>query len=474
MKRLPLPAIMALVLPVGGGACSGAPPPEPQPTPTPTSSPSVTAPGPREVLAGASIGDPTSGPPAHEAKVVYVGPRDVKAVALTFDTGVYSAHMPEVLDILKEHGKLATFGITGEWAARNPDLLKRIIAEGHAIVNHSWSHTSFTGEDTETPPLSDEQIRDELRRTEDKIREISGVSSKPYFRPPYGDYDSRVNKIAFEEGYEYDVLWYVDAMGWDGRSSRHVVNVTLANAFNGAVFLYHTDNPYEYKALEEIIAGLNERDLEMVTIPQLLGKEPTPTPTPTPRPNPSTAEALPPPLPPPPLPLVSELPPLPDPVPLPTPTPSPVITRLAFDDFESGDGSGGAGWLGPWQPSGSYAISGDAPHAGAWQLDLSLGGAVSRVTNLAGHQDVHLRFWARLSPSNAWSRAFVTVDSRGDGWDLIWQFRDGDGDGVYRRYDIDLSGIEIAHDLTVTFYGVLNPFADRWHVDDVELVTMSP
>src|SRR4030067_1185130 len=116
------------------------------------------------VRGGAPIGDPTSGPPAHEAKVVYVGPRDVKAVALTFDTGIYSAHMPEVLDILKGHGKRATFGVTGEWAATNPDLLKRIIAEGHAIVNPSWSHASFTGEDTETPPLRDKQVRDEVRR----------------------------------------------------------------------------------------------------------------------------------------------------------------------------------------------------------------------------------------------------------------------------------------------------------------------
>ena len=64
------------------------------------------------------------------------------------------------------------------------------------------------------------QIRDELRRTEDKIQEIAGVSTKPYFRPPYGDYDSRVDRIAFEEGYEYNVLWYVDGLGWEGRSTK--------------------------------------------------------------------------------------------------------------------------------------------------------------------------------------------------------------------------------------------------------------
>jgi peptidoglycan/xylan/chitin deacetylase (PgdA/CDA1 family) len=50
-----------------------------------------------------------------------------------------------VADILKGMGVRATFGVTGEWAATNPDLLKRIVAEGHALVNHSWSHSSFTG-----------------------------------------------------------------------------------------------------------------------------------------------------------------------------------------------------------------------------------------------------------------------------------------------------------------------------------------
>ena len=129
MTRRLMLAVVALVLTVAVLACSGASPAEPKPSPTPTPTPAVAAAGPREVQAGAPIGDQTSGRPAHEAKVVYVGPADVKAVALTFDTGVYSAHMPEVLDILKEHGKLATFGVTGEWAATNPDLLKRIIAE---------------------------------------------------------------------------------------------------------------------------------------------------------------------------------------------------------------------------------------------------------------------------------------------------------------------------------------------------------
>src|SRR3972149_4117968 len=107
-----------------------------------------------------------------------------------------AGHPGAILDTLKKHKVRGTFGVTGEWAAANPDLLKRIVKERHALLNHSWSHGSFTGGDTQTPPLTDKQVRSELERTAAKIKEIAGVNMQPYFRPPYGDYDRRVNKIA--------------------------------------------------------------------------------------------------------------------------------------------------------------------------------------------------------------------------------------------------------------------------------------
>jgi peptidoglycan/xylan/chitin deacetylase (PgdA/CDA1 family) len=342
MKRLSLWAgVGALALAaIIYTACSGASSQEPTATPARLGAAAPPATASPQVEAGVPIGDPTSEPPKPEAEVIYIGPRDVPAVALTFDVGVQAKHVPEILDVLKEHGKPATFGITGEWAVTNPDLLKRIVEEGHAVINHSWSHPSFTGEDTGTRPLAADEIRDELQRTEEKVQEIAGVSTKPYFRPPYGDFDSTVNKVAREAGYQYNVLWLVDAMGWDGRSNQYVVSVTLASAFNGAIFLYHSDTQ-EYEALEEIIEGLDERGLQMVTIPQLLGKEPlptptptpsptptaTPTPTPTPAPTPAGAPASSPPSKPAPTPAAT---PTPTPTPAPTPAPTPTATPTAI------------------------------------------------------------------------------------------------------------------------------------------------
>lgn len=487
MTRLRLPAgaaALALVAVISAACAGAAPPPTPSPAPSQAAEPSPA--GPAQVEAGASLGEPTVEPVKPEAEVVYVGRRDFAAVALTFDTGVGPGHVAEVLDTLKEHGVRATFGITGEWAVTNPALLKRLVQEGHAVINHSWSHRSFTGEDTQTQPLTPEEMREELRRTEEKVQEVAGVSTKPYFRPPFGDFDRSVNQVVREAGYDYNVLWLVDGMGWDGRSTKSVVAVTLANAYNGAIFLYHADNPREPAALEEIIAGLNEGGLQLVTIPQLLGKAPMPTPGPTPTPAPTDIPpppplVLPPVFEPPPLvlPPVFEPPapllPLPTPSPYPTPTPAPAYTRVAFDDFESGGPEGGSGWLGPWQSTGPFVTSGDAPYAGSWQMDISSGLFSSRSADLAAQQNVHLRFWSRLSRVDLSHRAivFISGDS-GLTWQVVKELTWAESDGVYRLYDIDLSGFVMSANFAVGFYRLMSPLTDRWHIDDVELATPAP
>lgn len=463
-------AVAAIV----AAACSGASSQEPKATP---GSPGAAA-GPGTATPQVVEGTDLPGPiPKPEAEVVHMGPRDVRAVALTFDTGVAAGYTSQILDVLKEHGALATFGITGEWAATNPALLKRIVEEGHALINHSWSHTSFTGEGTGTPSLTADEIRDELRRTEEKVQEVAQASTKPYFRPPYGDFDRFVNQVAREEGYEYNVLWTLDARGWQGSSTKAVVAVTLAHAVNGAIFLYHIDNSREYEALEEIIEGLDERGLQMVTIPQLLGKEPlptrtptssptaTPTPTPTPPPRGASAPAPSPPSEPAPGPAPTRAP-----MPAPTPIPTPAYTRVAFDDFESGSADGGSGWLGPWQSTDPFITSGEAPHAGDLQLDLSSGRFVYRMADLAAYEKVHLRFWSRLTLLDTSHRALVLVRPGGSlTWDVAKEFTMTESDGVYNLYDIDLTGIEMSDSFAVGFYRVMDPLGEQWHIDDVEL-----
>ena len=159
--------------------------------------------------------------------------------------------------------------------------------------------------------------------------------------------------------------------------------------------------------------------------------------------------------------------------PAPTPTPTIAFAQLAFDGFESADASGGSGWLGPWLSTGPFVTSSDAPHEGDWQLDIPPGLFVYRPADLTGQGNVHLRFWSRLRLEGS-DRAFVVASFTRDDWQLIKEFTPVEGDGVYRMYDIDLSGFEMTDGFVVGFYSLLGPESDPWHIDDVELGTPLP
>jgi peptidoglycan/xylan/chitin deacetylase (PgdA/CDA1 family) len=127
-------------------------------------------------------------------------------VYLTFDAGSDTGFTGQILDTLKANGIVAAFGVTGRWAEQNPELVRRIAQEGHSIINHSYDHPSLTGRSTNLPPLTQAQGWEQLDKTESIIQELAGVSTKPYFRPPYGDYDDGERRPLCS-GYLYNVMW---------------------------------------------------------------------------------------------------------------------------------------------------------------------------------------------------------------------------------------------------------------------------
>ena len=160
---------------------------------------------------------------------------------------------------------------------------------------------------------------------------------------------------------------------------------------------------------------------------------------------------------------------------MPTNTPGPLVIQLAFDGFESANASGGYGWLGPWQSIRPFVIGGEDPHAGDWQLDLLSGvlsaNLVYRMANLAAYDDVHLRFWSRLSRVTIGSQATIYVRPGIDrDWREAKRFSMVESDGIYHLYDIDLSGFGMSDGSTLGFYAVMDPATDGWRIDDVELV----
>ena len=118
-------------------------------------------------------------------------------------------------------------------------------------------------------------------------------------------------------------------------------------------------------------------------------------------------------------------------------------------------------------------ITSGTAHSGSYQLDMSFSGFVYRVADLAGQENVHLRFWARLGNLQVPGQAVVGV-SDGAQWEIVKEFTLAESDGLYHLYDIDLSHMAMSGSFTVAFQSQLAPLTSQWDVDDVELVTLAP
>jgi peptidoglycan/xylan/chitin deacetylase (PgdA/CDA1 family) len=203
--------------------------------------------------AGAETATPVPGP----AVAVYRGDPSRRVVALTFDAGSDAGHTQEILATLREEHVRASFSVTGLWAEQHHDLLLAIAADGHLLMNHSYDHASFTGASTGTAPLTATERESELSRTETTVYHLSGRTTRPYFRPPYGDIDAGVLRDAGADGYGTVVMWTVDTLGWNGATEDAIVQRSLAMAEPGAIYVMHVGSEsQDAAALRRVIDGL--------------------------------------------------------------------------------------------------------------------------------------------------------------------------------------------------------------------------
>ncbi len=140
-------------------------------------------------------------------------PRRAGELALTFDDGPNPAWTPKLLDLLAKHNVRATFFLLGGFAQAEPELVRRIVAAGHLIGNHSWSHPHLSS----TPAA---KIREELARTSEVLAQIAGVRVE-YFRPPFGARRPAVFRIARELGLT-PVLWNAMTNDWSEPSAERI------------------------------------------------------------------------------------------------------------------------------------------------------------------------------------------------------------------------------------------------------------
>jgi len=247
-----------------------------RPTPPPPTTPAVT-PTPSLLPTPAPVPPPTPAPAmtlppgASPALVIRKGDASRRIVAFSFDAGADAGFASQILDTLAANGIHASFGMTGRWAERNPELLRRMVREGHHLINHTYDHASMTGASTKTAPLSREQRWEELDRTEAIVQQLTGATTKPYFRPPYGAYDASVNEDAGARGYAYNVLWTVDSHGWMGWSAGAIIQRCQENAEPGAIYVFHVGSAsQDGPSLQAIIDGLRGQGYYIGSVPDVL------------------------------------------------------------------------------------------------------------------------------------------------------------------------------------------------------------
>lgn len=217
----------------------------------------------------------TDRPPATAAgpaTAVRRGDATRRMVALTFDAGSDVGFTGRILDTLDRAGIKASFGITGRWAEQHPDEVRRMAAAGHVIVNHSYDHRSYTGVSAKPALLSPAERRADVERTDEIIRGLTGATTRPWFRSPYGDYDASVNAVLGSLGYRYNVLWTVDSLGWQGLSAAAITTRCLNGTVPGAILLLHVGSQsQDAAALEGIIAGLRQAGYAFGTVAEVIG-----------------------------------------------------------------------------------------------------------------------------------------------------------------------------------------------------------
>ncbi|MFF7633145.1 polysaccharide deacetylase family protein [Kitasatospora sp. NPDC008050] len=176
----------------------------------------------------------SAGPVAARARSLPTPESEVDAgpmvMALTFDDGPSPQYTPQVLDILRGHDVRATFFVCGDNVRTYPDVIRRIIAEGHVLGNHTWSHPHLDD-------LSAADVRDQIERTQDVVTEISG-RTPVLFRAPYGDFADAALVVCADLGLR-PISWSVDPTDWANPGADVIVDRVLAGAATGAIVLNH-------------------------------------------------------------------------------------------------------------------------------------------------------------------------------------------------------------------------------------------
>ena len=197
----------------------------------------------------------------------YASDTDQKIIYLTFDAGYENGNTPAILDALKKHHAPAVFFAVGNFIKDNPDLIRRILAEGHIIGNHTMTHPDLS------QISSMDAFQKELQDVEELYTSLTGEAMTKFYRPPRGIYSTENLSMAKELGYStfFWSLAYVDWIQDQQPSREEAFQKLLTRIHPGAIVLLHNTSSTNAEILDELLTKWEEMGYEFHSLKELTG-----------------------------------------------------------------------------------------------------------------------------------------------------------------------------------------------------------
>jgi len=183
-------------------------------------------------------------------------------VAITFDDGPHPHFTPKVLELLKKYNAKATFFCIGKNVEAHPELFQKLIAQGHTVGNHTYSHARTFGF------FSSEMVLNELQKTNKLINEVSGLNLKMY-RPAFGVTNPNIKKALQQTSFT-SIGWSKRSLDTTNISENSIVNRITKNLHKGDIILLHDTSAKSIAVLERLLLFLQSNKMQAVTVDELL------------------------------------------------------------------------------------------------------------------------------------------------------------------------------------------------------------
>ena len=195
----------------------------------------------------------------------YIGDTSGQVLYLTFDAGYENGCTEKILDALKKHNVQAAFFLVGNYIEKNPDLVRRMVDEGHIVANHTMHHYDMS-------KLSDrDAFAKELQDLEELFTSVTGKELPKFYRPPQGIYSRENLQMAKELGYK-TVFWSLAYADWDNSKQptrEQAFGKLLPRTHNGAVVLLHSTSQTNAEILDELLTKWKEMGYSFANIDAL-------------------------------------------------------------------------------------------------------------------------------------------------------------------------------------------------------------